>query len=97
MRFYITRYYEKLYYKVPNTMRSNCSNDFYETFSLTLSHICSCSEGSDPMDEKSPWVETVRTFEWHFSVANKITLSISNTSVLVRDKFITNQIKSNTN
>ena len=42
---------------------SNCSNDFYETFSFTLGNICSCQKGPDPMDERSPWVGTVRTFE----------------------------------
>ena len=42
---------------------SNCSNDLYETFSLTLGDICSCQKGPGPMDERSPWVGIVRTFE----------------------------------
>ena len=41
----------------------SCRNDFYETFSLTLGHICSCQKGSDPMDERSPRVGIVRTFK----------------------------------
>ena len=33
---------EILYYEVVTTMSTrNCSNDLYETFFLTLSHICS--------------------------------------------------------
>ena len=28
-----------------------------------MSHICSCQKGPDPMDERSPWVGIVRTFE----------------------------------
>ena len=38
-------------------------NDLYETFSLTLVHIYSSQKGPDPMDKRSPWVGTVRTFE----------------------------------
>ena len=41
----------------------NYKNNLYETFSLTLGHICSCQKGSDPMDKRSPWVGIVWTFE----------------------------------